>query len=395
MPAAAVEHGRRVLSAAAVLRAVLDHGPVARSTIARLTRLSPAAVTGLAADLVERGLITETDGPVTRGGMGRPHIPLDIDTERLLVGGIHIAHDYATLTVLDLRGRVRAQDHVPHAGSDPGTVLPALARAFTTFLAERVGGRSPLAVGLATGGWVDSDAGVLVEHASLGWRDLPVREMLSRLIGLPVRLDSHARALASAELLFGAQPVRSSESSLHIFVGNVVDAAIVTGGSPLRGTRSAAGLIAHVPVGEPDMRCAQGHLGCFEATVADRTWVRRAAERGLGPVSSIKDIVDRALHGDSAARALLVERARRIGRAAAVLFDLVNPELLVVTEGGVIQLPECLAALRAEFGAHSHVGVDAQHAVRAGSFAAGDVLSTAAGAVELDAVYHRPLSFGA
>lgn len=387
--------GRRVLSAAAVLRAVLDHGPVARSTIARLTRLSPAAVTRLTADLVELGLLSETERPVTRGGMGRPHIPLDIDTGRHLVGGIHIAHEYSTLTALDLRGRVRAQLRLPHAGSDPSMVIAGLARAFTAFVAERLPGRSPLAVGLAIGGWVDSGAGVLVEHASLGWRDVPVQQMLSSRIGLPVRLDSHARALACAELLFGAEPVRASESFLHIFIGNVVDAAIVTGTSPHRGPRSGAGEIAHLPVGEPGVRCSRGHLGCFEATVSDGAWVRRAAEHGLGPLSSIKDLVDLALLGNHGARALFVERARRIGRAAALLFDLINPDLLVVTEAGVIQLPECLAALRAELGARSHVCADPGQAVRASSFALDEVLSTAAGAVELDAIYRSPLSFGA
>lgn len=38
---------------------VLDHGPIARSTIARRTGLSPAAVTGHAAELTELGLLRE------------------------------------------------------------------------------------------------------------------------------------------------------------------------------------------------------------------------------------------------------------------------------------------------------------------------------------------------
>ncbi len=41
----ASDANRRRTSASVVLRSVLEHGPVARSTIARLTGLSPASVT--------------------------------------------------------------------------------------------------------------------------------------------------------------------------------------------------------------------------------------------------------------------------------------------------------------------------------------------------------------
>lgn len=46
---------RRAPGTRSVLNAVLDHGPVARSTVARLTGLSPASVTGLSARLLARG----------------------------------------------------------------------------------------------------------------------------------------------------------------------------------------------------------------------------------------------------------------------------------------------------------------------------------------------------
>ncbi|MGW4278030.1 MarR family transcriptional regulator, partial [Streptomyces seoulensis] len=54
---------RRRTSASAVLRSVLAHGPVARSTIARLTGLSPAAVSDHCARLARLGLIREAAAP--------------------------------------------------------------------------------------------------------------------------------------------------------------------------------------------------------------------------------------------------------------------------------------------------------------------------------------------
>ncbi|MFI9384563.1 ROK family protein [Kutzneria sp. NPDC052558] len=358
---------------ATVLRTVLRHGPVARSTIARLTGLSPAGVSRHCAGLADRGLVVETDGPVSRNGMGRPHVPVDIDTARHTVCGVHIAHAQCTLSLLDLRGNILARQEIPHEDLTPATVLRTVVDAVPAFL----GGRRPLVIGVAAGGWVDTDNGVIVEHASLGWRNVPVREILARATGLPVHADSHARALVRAEQLFGE--VRASESVLHLFVGNVVDAAIVTGGETHRGPRSAAGDVAHLPVGDPGIRCGRGHVGCFEATVSDEAWARRTA--GV----SMRELL--AGQADP-----FLERARTVGRAAALLYDVVNPEVLVVTEASVIHYPECLRALREEIAERSHLCAAPEHTVLPSSFDGDSVLAVAGGAVALGVLYADPLS---
>ncbi|MEV4320003.1 ROK family protein [Actinocrispum sp. NPDC049592] len=368
--------GRQSSSAATVLRAVLEHGPVARSTVARLSGMSAAAVTRQYAGLAGLGLVTET-GRLARGGLGHPHIPVDIDVENHVVAGIHIAHAQCTVAVLDLRGRIRAQVSVPHVSTEPLALLHHVAQQLRAFLGSQV----PLGLGVAIGGWVDPDEGVVVEHASLGWHDVPVGDLLARHTGLPVRVDSHTRALVRAEQLFGE--VRSAESVVHLFVGNVVDAAIVTGGVTHRGPRSAAGDIAHLPFG--DLACGRGHSGCFEVTVSDRAWGERAG-------TSIRDVLASGRAGDRAARALMAERARIVGQAAALLFDVINPEVLVVTELGVLTFPECLSALRSEVAERSTVCADPGRSVLASSFSGDTVLGVAAGAVQLDAIYSDPLA---
>src|ERR1700753_1523440 len=56
---------RQTFSAAAVLQAALDHGPVARSTVARLAGLSPAAVSRLCTDLAGAGLLRDAPEAAT------------------------------------------------------------------------------------------------------------------------------------------------------------------------------------------------------------------------------------------------------------------------------------------------------------------------------------------
>lgn len=68
MPRAA-DSDRRRTSASVVLRSVLEHGPVARSTIARVTGLSPASVTAHCAGLARLGLIRDAEPPRQSKGL--------------------------------------------------------------------------------------------------------------------------------------------------------------------------------------------------------------------------------------------------------------------------------------------------------------------------------------
>ncbi|MFD5230506.1 ROK family protein [Streptomyces qaidamensis] len=373
---------RRRTSASVVLRSVLEHGPVARSTIARLTGLSPASVTDYCARFAELGLIRESAVLRRSKGVGRPHLPVDLDDSRFVVGGVHVAVPYTTVALLDLRGRVLARSEVKHGGDEPAQVLARAADALAALLAGAPGNRA-LGVGFAAGGWVDRDSGTVVEHPLLGWREVPVREVLGARTGLPVHVDGHARALVNAERLFGR--ARGSRSVLHLFAGNVVDAAFATHDEVHHGPRSQAGSIAHLPVPGGTEPCDCGRVGCLQAELSERTLCRRARAAGVVDGVNPMHVVDAAAAGDPVAVRLLRERSRRVGRAVRLLLDVLNPERVVVTEIGVIHRADCLAALREE------VGADRAATVSPISFP-DSVLALAGGAVALDVLYRDPLA---
>jgi predicted NBD/HSP70 family sugar kinase len=337
---------------------------------------------------LDAGLVREVPREGERNGVGRPHVPVDICDERHVVCGLHIGALMSTLAVVDLRGRVVARESEPHDGRTAAEVLTRVGRRIPGFTAEHAPTHQPLGLGVASGGWVDPVAGMLVDHPALGWRDMPARDLLAETAGLPVRIDSHARALIRAEQLFGDR--RSRDSVVHIFVGNVVDAAFAMGGTVHTGPHSAAGSVAHLPVGSQWGACQCGQSGCLQAAVGDDALARRAASAGIIKEPSFSALLASARAGTEGALCLMRERARLVGRAAAMLLDLVNPEVLVVAEAGAIRLPGSLDVMRAEVAKRSRTSRDPGRVV-ATSFGA-DVLAVSAGAVMLDSIYADPLS---
>jgi predicted NBD/HSP70 family sugar kinase len=200
--------------------------------------------------------------------------------------------------------------------------------------------------------------------------------------GLPVHVDGHARALVNAERLFGG--ARGSRSVLHLFAGNVVDAAFATNDEVHHGPRSQAGAIAHLPVPGGTENCDCGRVGCLQAELSERTLCRRAQEAGIVDGVNPMHVVGAAAAGDPVAVRLLTERSRRVGRAVRLLLDVLNPERVVVTEIGIMYREDCLTALREE--------VEAGRAatVSPSSFL-DSVLAVAGGSVALDILYRDPL----
>ena len=174
----------------------------------------------------------------------------------------------------------------------------------------------------------------------------------------------------------------------------MVDAAFATGGRIHHGPQSAAGTIAHLPLEGRSEFCLCGGRGCLQAAVSSAELGVRAAREGVIPQPSFDGLLAAARAGDRRAAGLFRERARLLGGAAALMLDLLNPELLVVTEQGITHVPGCLEILRAEVRERSRLCADPGRSIVAASFG-DDVLPVAAGTVILDALYANPLHRGA
>ncbi len=380
---------RAAANAATVLRTVLDHGPVARSDIAGRCGLSPAAVSRQTTGLLRAGLLRELPGPA--GGVGRPRVPLDLHTGAVggpVAAGLHIGVPSATFSLVDLRGTLLARRTFPHQHRPAAGLSAAIAAELARFLAEYDTGRPLLGVGAALGGWVDPDEGRVVHHPGLHWRHKPLGAELSTALGLPVHVDNHARAVARAEILFGRPEAR--RSLVHLFIGNVVDAAFGIEGTVHQGPGAAAGDVAHLPVPGSDVPCPCGRTGCLQATASDTALGAEAMRRGIVPDPSVPLLVDAAAAGDPRADRMLRERARAVGRAAALLWDVFNPAVMVVTELASVLHEGYLEEIRGATTALSHVCDDPGRIV--GPHAGPAVLPEAAATVLLSRIFRDPFS---
>ncbi|TCO60956.1 ROK family protein [Actinocrispum wychmicini] len=208
--------------------------------------------------------------------------------------------------------------------------------------AENNGAGQPDAVGLAVPGIVDEENGIARYSTNLGWRDLPLRDIATRHLRLPVALVHDVRAGALAEARFGA--AQGVQDFLFLPIGTGVAGTVFLGGQPYRGADGMAGEIGHAPVPFGDEPCACGQRGCLETYASAAAIVRRYGQPSL----SAADVIAAT---DPVARKVVTDAIHALGAALTTYTMYLDPELIVIG-GGLAEAGDTLLdPIRAELAA--------------------------------------------
>ena len=329
--------GAGVPAAAAVFGAVRRAGAAFRDELVTATGLSHATVNRQVVALVGAGLLRERPDLVPAGSVGRPRVPVEVDTDRFGVLGLHVGLHRTTLAVGDLRGTVLSATDVPTPrDAEPGTALAGLAARLRRFAARGASGpgRTVLQVGLVVGGQVSGERDRL-GHPRLGWDPTPLAELVDR-VGLPgVVVVPQIEAMAGAECLLA--PHLDEGTTLHVYAREAVGAVLTVDGR-VHAPGGGPGTISHLPVGGTGgdggllgrERCHCGRTGCLEAAAGDSAVARAAHTAGIVDTPAIEAVTAAAEGGDRRAHDLLAERAALLGRGVALVRDVLNPDRVVL-----------------------------------------------------------------
>ncbi|SEP51557.1 ROK family protein [Amycolatopsis saalfeldensis] len=330
-------------AAATVFTTVLTQGPVSRVDVARRTGLSSAAVTKAARPFIEAGYLEElASAGRTAPGAGRPASPLAIRPDREYFIGVKITGDDLIGVVTDLRAQIRVARHHALTSHEAPHVVAAL----TDLVGELLGSRAPdgatnfrdraYCLGVAVSGDVDRDSGLVRYSPFLGWRDVPLAELLEDATGLATTLENDVKALTVAEQWFG-EGVGASSFAL-VTVGTGIGSALVLDGRLVGGAHGVAGEVGHVPVaamGPDSPRCHCGGTGCVEAIASTEAIVASARRVAADPALTMDDAVSRARAGDEPLRHVFATAGHAIGLGLGALANLFGPERIVVSGEGV------------------------------------------------------------
>jgi glucokinase len=214
------------------------------------------------------------------------------------------------------------------------------------------------AVGIGVPSLIEFETGRIRSSVNIPLKDVPLRELMTERVGLPVYVENDASCAALAEAF---RDGRMAVPHLVMFtVGTGVGGGLVLNGRLYRGATGAASEVGHTIIGLDLEHGAPPHTGVFpqagslELLASGRALdqlAREAAERDANSFLGKRltrdggvtghDVVDGAREGDPASIECLRILGERLGIGIANAITMFDP-LEVVIGGGVSAAGELL-----------------------------------------------------
>ncbi|KJY44907.1 MULTISPECIES: ROK family transcriptional regulator [unclassified Streptomyces] len=329
----------RAMNDRAALDLLLEHGPLSRTRIGRLTGLSKPTASQLLARLEAAGLVVATG---TAGGRPGPNAQLyGVNPRAAHVAGLDVTPGGIVAAVADLTGEVVGSHELPYA---EGTgAVDRVTRALGGAVKDAGLVRSDIhRVVIATPGSFDPRTGALryAEHLP-GWHSPTLLEELAAALPMPVGYENDVNLAAVAEQRLGA--ARGHGDFVLLWNEEGLGAALVLGGRLHRGWTGGAGEVGFLPVpGHPLVRqVTRVNSGGYQALAGVEVLPGMAAALGIGmppgaeaqtPVGAAAALLARAAADPEGANlGLLQQYATALATGLAALVAVLDPEIVVLS----------------------------------------------------------------
>ena len=302
-----------------LLRIVRASQPIPRVAVARRLGVHRRRITVLVKPLIDAGVLREgTPDPTLVRRVGRPPIGLSFRNESEFLIGINIGVSQTRVGAATVDGVTLSDESFatpPDAAAALKEVGASIERQRTRFPEREL-----KVIGISVAGPTDAARRMLLCAPHLGWRDLPVAEVLS--VPNPdtiILVDNNATAAAVYEAQRRRRISRSAGDFVLVRAGTGIGVGLVLGGEVYRGAAKAdiAGEFGHMTIVAGGKACPCGNFGCWERYASASSAV--ALYVGDSPRSSFRsslrftEIVARAAAGERRARTTLERVGMHLG----------------------------------------------------------------------------------
>ncbi|MDR2157097.1 MAG: ROK family protein [Clostridiales Family XIII bacterium] len=274
--------------------------------------------------------------------------------------GIDLGGTNIVAGLVDEDGKILSKSGLPTLAGRPARAIAADLAALARDVAEKAGisPRDANSVGVGIPGSADKTTGAVEYACNLGWHDIPLRDMLSDDLGLPVYLANDANAAAYGEYIAGA--AKGSDSFVMLTLGTGVGGGLILRGKIVEGFNSAGMEVGHMVIAKGGRPCQCGRSGCFERYASASGLILTAKEyMARRPSSLLWDLsggdpdkvdgrmpFDAMKQGDPTAKEIVDVYIDDLACGLTSIINILQPEILALGGGIAAQGETLLAPLR-------------------------------------------------
>ena len=245
------------------------------------------------------------------------------------IGGTKIACGLVTDA-----GKVLRQSRCPTPLSGGASILDTVLGLAGEYRAEPIS-----AIGIGTGGQVNSETGVIVSatHLLPGWAGTPIKAAFEAEFGLPCFVDNDVNALAVGESRFGAG--QGLATVIYLALGTGVGGALLLDGRLHHGAHWTGGEFGHLLLTMDEAAPRRTLEEFVSGPGLIQTYREISGFKGAITGESIAE--EAGQHPDSLAALAVTRTGEYLGYGLVSLANLLDPDLIVIG-GGIAALGDSL-----------------------------------------------------
>ena len=279
--------------------------------------------------------------------------------------GLDLGGTNSVFGIVDARGDIKATTAITTQGYETVEDYVAASVEALQIIIDQVGGIETIkAMGIGAPN-ANYYRGTIEQAPNIVWGKgiVPLADLFSKALGIPVAMTNDANAAAIGEMTYGV--ARGMKNFIMITLGTGVGSGVVVNGQLVYGSDGFAGELGHVTmVREGGRTCGCGRTGCLEAYCSATGVARTAREmlansekpsllRDLDPeaITSL-DVSIAAGKGDEIANEIFQFTGKMLGEACADFATFSSPEAFVFF-GGLTKAGELIMKpIRDAYDAH-------------------------------------------
>lgn len=309
-----------------ILNLIRENKPVSKSELSKITNMSPTSVSRIVTELIELGLIKETE--LASGKIGRKALLLDTVSSSVYVICVQADQDILRIGIVDFDGTII--NETTHFCDAPGMSWTA----FSNKICDEVSNiieitdidkSKIIGVGIGIPGLVDTANGIVLSSPQLKWVNIQLADYIQNKLGYPTMIDNIIKAKALAENTYGA--ARDAKRVAFVHFGTGVGSALILNNEIYRGVTNSAGEIGHTTINPNGKLCDCGRRGCLQTYITERAILQEA--RAVKDISNVNEIFEAYTKGEDWAIIILDQLHTYISIAICNVICMYNPDTVI------------------------------------------------------------------
>ena len=329
-----------------IIDIIRRYSPCSQTFISKETGISKQTVNKIITKLIGSDLIKEYGYGRSSEEGGKKPVLLKFNDKGKYVIGLMITFNELLIGVLDLGAGIIMEEKYNIDTEDTyEKMLSDIVEHIKSIIKKaKIGSNKILGIGFGIPGIIDAGKGIVKLAAHLPeWKEVPIVKDIEEKTGYKVFIENENRMRIYGEKWFGL--ATKSNDFAVLLTGEGLGCALYVNGRILSGNNLLAGEIGHLSL-DDSTGCDCGNIGCLESLIyskniqkfvlddLDKSDYRNSL---LGKKLKTKnyELTARSLakyysKKDRLAEAMVDRIAYWIGRAAAVIISVIDPEIIII-----------------------------------------------------------------